>query len=128
MVRANSEEAKETGRLLRERRKSLGLTQDAVAVRARMARNDVSRAEGGSRPPGPDVGIRLARALLLTPSELGLKVSPFEEILFRLEAIEASVGEQWENSSRAFARVTTLLEHLVEQAPGDSGQGRATAE
>lgn len=58
------------GRAARARREELGLSQEAVARRAKMDRAYLSNLESGSRNPSVDVVDRLARALDTTPGQL----------------------------------------------------------
>ena len=58
------------GRRVRDLRKGLGLSQEAVAERAELHWTYVSGVERGLRTPGLDVIGRLAAALDVTPSEL----------------------------------------------------------
>lgn len=51
------------GRAVRARREALGLSQEAVARRAKMDRAYLSNLEGGSRNPSVDAVDRLAGAL-----------------------------------------------------------------
>ncbi len=58
------------GRAVREQRERLGLSQEAVARRAKMDRAYLSNLENGSRNPSVDVVERLAKALDTTPGQL----------------------------------------------------------
>ena len=58
------------GRAVREQRERLGLSQEAVARRAKMDRAYLSNLEGGSRNPSVEVVERLAKALDTTPGQL----------------------------------------------------------
>lgn len=58
------------GRRVRDLRKELGLSQEALAERAQLHWTYVSAVERGLRTPGLDVIGRLATALRVTPAEL----------------------------------------------------------
>ena len=62
----------ELGDIIRSRRKSLGLTLDALALRAGCAKSYLSQIENGRRgnPPSPDLLRRVAGALLLPEERL----------------------------------------------------------
>ena len=48
---------------VKSRREKLGLTQDALAEKAKVGRVTISNAETGKYIPGVDIAIRLAHAL-----------------------------------------------------------------
>ena len=58
------------GKRVRELRKELGLSQEALAERAHLHWTYVSAVERGLRTPGLDVIGRLATALKVSPAEL----------------------------------------------------------
>jgi transcriptional regulator with XRE-family HTH domain len=58
------------GRRVRELRRSLGLSQEALAERAHLHWTYISGVERGIRTPGLDVIGRLSAALRVSPAEL----------------------------------------------------------
>jgi XRE family transcriptional regulator, regulator of sulfur utilization len=58
------------GTRLRDTRESLGLSQEAVAARARVNTSYLSQIERGRKAPSLDVFVRLATAVNLTLAEL----------------------------------------------------------
>lgn len=63
---------------LKRRRLSLGLSQEAVALRAGLALSDVGRVERAERDPGIRVLAKIAYALELSPAQLlrGVRGTP----------------------------------------------------
>ncbi|MDH0892898.1 MULTISPECIES: helix-turn-helix transcriptional regulator [unclassified Pseudomonas] len=62
------------GRALRQRRKELGYSQEAIAEKAGVQRNYISSLERGKYQPTISVVFGLATALNYTPSELVAEV------------------------------------------------------
>jgi transcriptional regulator with XRE-family HTH domain len=65
-----AEVARRFGRSLAERRRQLGLTQEATAERAGLHRTEVSLIERGGRIPRLDTLVKLGGALEIEPCEL----------------------------------------------------------
>ena len=66
------------GAYIRNRRRSLGLSQAQLAVRAGISEAEISRLEAGHRRPNFETGIRLAQALGLSAEDLYRQLTPQE--------------------------------------------------
>ena len=70
MMSEKNKHAVAFGEVLRERRKSLGMTQDALAEKADLERTFISFLERGERQPTLTTMVSLADALQVRPEEL----------------------------------------------------------
>ncbi len=66
----DKQELKELGRIVREKRESLNLTQREVAVRSNMDRNYIGMVERGERNPSYLSLIKIAQGLNMTIYQL----------------------------------------------------------
>ena len=66
----DKQELKELGRIVREKRESLNLTQREVAVRSNMDRNYIGMVERGERNPSYLSLIKIAQGLNMTIFQL----------------------------------------------------------
>jgi transcriptional regulator with XRE-family HTH domain len=90
------------GQVIRDRRRSLGLTQEEVAKRAKTSSPYVGHLESGKRNPSDKVVSRLAQVLGLDRRELFFLANPFAHALLAPEADGAheSAWEQFRNNEQ----------------------------
>jgi transcriptional regulator with XRE-family HTH domain len=93
-------DARNFGRVVRERRRHLNLTQEEVARQIKVSNAYIGHLESNSRCPSPEVVTRLAGALGLDRTVLFFLAYPHAEKLLRHETgVEESVWEQFRRDS-----------------------------
>jgi transcriptional regulator with XRE-family HTH domain len=83
------------GRLIRERRRLLNLTQEELARRIRVSMPFIGHLETGHRRPSEKTIAKLAKVLGLDQQELFLLVNPGTRALFRSH-FQDSAGSAWD--------------------------------
>jgi transcriptional regulator with XRE-family HTH domain len=87
------------GRLIRERRRLLNLTQEELARRIRVSMPFVGHLETGHRRPSEKTITKLAKVLGLDQQELFLLANPGTRALFRTH-FQDSTGSAWDQFKR----------------------------
>ena len=91
--------ASKFGRLIRERRRLLNLTQEELARRIRVSMPFVGHLETGHRRPSEKTITKLAKVLGLDQQELFLVANPGTRAFFRTHSQE-STGSAWDQFKR----------------------------
>ena len=91
--------ASQLGRLIRERRRLLNLTQEELARRIRVSMPFVGHLETGHRRPSEKTIAKLAKVLGLNQQELFLLANPGTRAFFRSHSRE-STGSAWDQFKR----------------------------
>ena len=91
--------ASQFGRLIRERRRLLNLTQEELARRIRVSMPFVGHLETGHRRPSEKTIAKLAKVLGLDQQELFLLANPGTRALFRSHSPD-STGSAWDQLKR----------------------------
>ena len=91
--------ASQFGRLIRERRRLLNLTQEELARRIRVSMPFVGHLETGHRRPSEITIAKLAKVLGLDQQELFLLANPGTRAFFRSHS-QDSTGSAWEQFKR----------------------------
>ena len=91
--------ASQLGRLIRERRRLLNLTQEELARRIRVSMPFVGHLETGHRRPSEKTIAKLAKVLGLDQQELFLLANPGTRALFRSHSPD-SAGSAWDQFKR----------------------------
>ena len=109
-----SSRANQFGKLLRERRRLLNLTQEELARRIRVSMPFVGHLETGHRRPSEKTIAKLAKVLGLDQQELFLLANPGTRAFFRSHS-QDSAGSAWDqfkrNTFRTAGSITTEFRH-----------------
>ena len=94
-----SSRANQLGKLIRERRRLLNLTQEELARRIRVSMPFVGHLETGHRRPSEKTITKLAKVLGLDQQELFLMANPGTRAFFRTH-FQDSTGSAWDQFKR----------------------------
>ena len=94
---------------LRDRRHAMGMTQEALAHRAKVTASYIWRLESGGASPGIDLVDRLARALSTTIADLLPTSAPPDALAAQREQARKLFGDLIDNSDREFLSMLNAL-------------------